>query len=177
MVWLSDGVADDAAARAAAALRFAEALGELGPLRIFADPAAERAVLLLPPETDRRGAGGPRAAAGGGRARSSLMLRAVGPEGEILTRQTLAFDGRREDASVRVELPLELRNQIARLELERAGGIGGVGAARRALAPPAGRPGRRAGGPGRAAAARRSSTTSSGRSRRMPSCAAARSPS
>jgi hypothetical protein len=124
VVWLSDGVAGDAASRAAAG-RFADALREVGPLRILADPAAERALLLLPPETDNEAlvVSARRPAAGEAR---SLMLRAVGPKGEILTRQPLAFDEGAGAAEVRIALPLEWRNQIARLELERAGGIGGT---------------------------------------------------
>ena len=124
LVWLSDGVADDQAARQAA-IAFAVTLRELGPLRVFADPGAQRASLLLPPAVDEEQlvVGARRPDPGGVQ---SMMLRAVGPAGEILTRQTMVFDENATRAEIRIALPLELRNQIARLELEQSGGVGGV---------------------------------------------------
>ncbi len=124
LIWLSDGVAGDRTAREAA-LRFADQLRRMGPLRIFADPAAERATLLVPPDLSKDALTvvarrpGPDGAHG-------LILRAVGPEGEILARQTFGFEDGAVRAQARIELPVELRNQIARLELEPAAGVGGV---------------------------------------------------
>jgi hypothetical protein len=124
LIWLSDGVAGDRAARDAA-VNFADQLRRIGPLRIFADPVEERATLLEPPDltkdalvvTARRpGPGGVR----------SQILRAVGPTGEILARQTLKFEAGAVRAQGRVDLPVELRNQISRFELEPANGVGGV---------------------------------------------------
>ncbi len=124
VIWLSDGVAGDQAARDAA-IRFAGQLREIGPLQVFADPGEQRATLLLPPDpaADQLVAAARRASPSGVQ---SLMVRAVGPEGEILTRQTLVFDGEAARAEVAIDLPLEMRNRIARLELEPAGGVGGV---------------------------------------------------
>jgi Domain of unknown function (DUF4159)/Aerotolerance regulator N-terminal len=124
LIWLTDGVAGDRAARDAA-VQFADQLRRLGPLRIFADPVDQRATLLLPPDPSRErlvvsarrpSAGGPK----------SLVLRAVGPTGEILARQPLKFDDGATRAQVRIDLPVELRNQIARFELEPASAVGGV---------------------------------------------------
>ena len=55
-----------------------------------------------------------------------MILRAIGAEGEILTRQPLVFDDAAARAEVAIDLPLEMRNQIARLELEPSAGVGGV---------------------------------------------------
>ncbi len=124
LIWLSDGVAGDRAARDAA-VQFAEQLRRLGPLRIFADPVEQRAPLLLPPDPTRDplvvSARRP-----GTDGVQSLVLRAVGPTGEILARQTLKFEDGAARAEVRIDLPVELRNQIARFELEPAAGVGGV---------------------------------------------------
>jgi hypothetical protein len=123
-VWLADGIAESEEA-AAAARTLAEGLQELGSLTVFAEPPEERAPLLLPPTTDEAilTVAARRPAAGEMR---SVMVRALGPEGEVLARQTLVFEGAAARAEVGFELPLELRNQIARLELEGARGVGGV---------------------------------------------------
>ncbi len=123
-VWLADGVADSEAASQAAAA-FADGLAALGPSTVFADPPAERAPLLLPPVageaaltvTARRPAGGEL---------RSANLRAMGPDGEVLARQTLVFDAPATQAEARFALPLDLRNRIARIELEGDQGVGGV---------------------------------------------------
>jgi Domain of unknown function (DUF4159)/Aerotolerance regulator N-terminal len=124
IVWLSDGVAASAADREAAA-DFARELMRLGPLQVFAEPAADRALLLLPPEID-----GERLVVAGRRAGSdqpqAVALKAVGPAGEVLARETLAFDGEATRAEAHFELPLEMSNRIARFELEPRGGVGGV---------------------------------------------------
>jgi hypothetical protein len=124
LIWLSDGVAEDQAARDGA-IRFAGQLREIGPLRVFADPGEERAMVLLPPDPaqEQLMAAARRPSASGVQ---SLILRAVGPEGEVLARRTLMFDEAATRAEVAIDLPLELRNQIARLELEPAAGVGGV---------------------------------------------------
>src|SRR5919106_3281799 len=124
IVWLSDGVAVSPADRDAAA-SFARELMRLGPLQVFAEPAAERALLLLPPEID-----GERLVVASRRAGSDqpqrVAIKAVGPAGEVLARETLAFDGAATRAEAQFELPLEMSNRIARFELEPRGGVGGV---------------------------------------------------
>ncbi len=124
VVWLSDGVAGDRAARDEA-VRFADQLSRIGPLRIFADPVGQRATLLLPPDLtkDALVVTARRPSPGGVQGQ---ILRAVGPTGEILARQTLTFEDGATRAQARIDLPIELRNQIARLELEPAAGVGGV---------------------------------------------------
>src|SRR5918996_4858932 len=124
IIWLSDGIAEGPDARASAA-RFGEGLQQLGPLRVFVDPANERAMLQRRPEVAddallanlRRPA--PRPA-------ESLTVRALGPRGEVLARAGATFEAQALEAQARIELPLELRNRIARLEVEPPMAVGGV---------------------------------------------------
>jgi Domain of unknown function (DUF4159)/Aerotolerance regulator N-terminal len=124
IIWLSDGIAEGPDARAEA-VAFGEGLQQLGALRVFVDPADQRAVLQQRPEVTedalvakvRRPAPGPA---------ERLTVRALGPRGEVLGRAAAAFDARALDAQARIELPLELRNRIARLELEPHRAVGGV---------------------------------------------------
>jgi hypothetical protein len=124
IIWLSDGIVEGPDARADAR-QFGEGLQRLGPLRVFVDPSDQRAVLMRRPEVAedalvanlRRPAAGPA---------ERLTVRAMGPGGEVLGRAQAAFDAQALDAQARIELPLELRNRIARLELEPSMAVGGV---------------------------------------------------
>src|SRR5919106_1501035 len=124
IIWLSDGIAEGRDARASAA-RFGEGLQRLGPLRVFVDPANERAMLQRRPEVAddallanlRRPAPGPA---------EKLTVRALGPRGEVLARAGATFEAQALEAQARIELPLELRNRIARLEVEPPMAVGGV---------------------------------------------------
>ncbi|MEZ5931761.1 MAG: DUF4159 domain-containing protein [Alphaproteobacteria bacterium] len=124
ILWLSDGVAVDAAARRDAG-QFASALGALGSLTVLASPVPERALLLRQPASDatelvveaRRPSAGPSRTVG---------LSVFGPKGEVLARQPLVFEQGAMDASAAIDLPLDLRNQIARLEIDPSEGVGGT---------------------------------------------------
>src|SRR5919106_916705 len=124
IIWLSDGIAEGRDARASAA-RFGEGLQRLGPLRVFVDPANERAMLQRRPEVAddallanlRRPAPGPA---------EKLTVRALGPRGEVLARAGATFEAQALEAQARIELPLELRNRIARLEVEPPMAVGRV---------------------------------------------------
>jgi hypothetical protein len=124
VVWLSDGLAGSEAERAAAAA-LAQRLARLGPVRILAEPVAERPPLLLPPTptADALELAVARAAPGPAQ---PLELRALGPAGEVLARSRLAFADAATEAKGRLELPLELRNRIGRLELVASASAGGV---------------------------------------------------
>ena len=76
----------------AAAIAVRRGAARIGPLRIFADPAEQRAMLLLPPDAGRGQLVVARAAAEPGRRAEPDACARVGPDGEILARQTLAFD-------------------------------------------------------------------------------------
>jgi hypothetical protein len=121
---LSDGVAASAADREAAQ-RFAQELMLLGPLQVFAEPADQRALLLLPPEIDgeRLTVAGRRAGLDGS---PRIGVKALGPTGEVLARETLVFEAQAARAEAQFELPLEMSNRIARLEFEPRQAVGGV---------------------------------------------------
>ena len=122
--WLSDGLAGSSEA-VGEAQALAQALERIGPLTVLTDPPAERELLLLPPVSTAEAFELAAVRAGAGPARS-LELRAVGPAGEVLARTGLAFGEGAREATGRLELPLELRNRIARLEtapLQSAGGV------------------------------------------------------
>ncbi len=124
VIWMSDGVAADEAARQEAA-RFKTDLAALGSLTILASPAVDRALLLRQPGSDDaelvveaiRPSAGPERTVG---------LRVLGPKGEVLARQPMIFEAGDMAASVAVDLPRDLRNQIARLEIDPPEGVGGA---------------------------------------------------
>jgi len=121
--WLADGLARDPA-DAAAAAAFAETLRELGPLTLLAPSADRLPPLLLPPELVGEGLelSALRAAPGEPETRP---VRAFGPEGEVLAVGEIAFPEGERRASLRLALPPDLRNRVARVEIPGVG-IGGV---------------------------------------------------
>lgn len=122
--WLGDGLADGSAAHADAA-KLAGVLAKLGPVRDFADAPARHPYLLLPPVstaealemTVLRAESGPAL---------PVDVRALGPGGEVLARTRLGFADGAVEAKGRLELPLELRNRIGRLELTPTATAGSV---------------------------------------------------
>lgn len=124
ILWLSDGVAANESARQQAE-RFRTALGSLGSLTILASPDVDRALLLRQPDSEEaeliveaiRPSTGPDRTVG---------LRVLGPKGEVLARQPMVFQAGMSEASVTVDLPRDLRNQIARLEIDPLQGVGGA---------------------------------------------------
>ncbi len=127
-IWLSDGIVDrDGGGAAARAL--GTALNGLGELTVHADPPAERALLLSPDDLarDLQSVSVLRPAAD---APLPPELFAIGPASEVLGRFPVAAPaGDGADplrATVELDLPLDVRNRIARLTLEGHHGIGGV---------------------------------------------------
>ena len=124
VVWLSDGIARDPA-DLEAVQAFADGLHRIGPLIARLEPPEDRSLLLSDPVLDAgalvvtasRPAPGPLLGA---------RIRALGPEGEVLARTPLVFEPGSRRAEARFELPLELQNRIARIELEPRDGVGGV---------------------------------------------------
>ncbi len=118
-VWLSDGIDDGWA------MPLARRLERLGSLLLFRDPAHKLARALLPPVAE-----GPvlrvralRAGAAGG---ARLALRASAEHGRVLAQAELAFAEGQRDSEVVLELPVELRNRLVRLEIENEGSAGAV---------------------------------------------------
>ena len=119
VVWLSDGLDDGRATG------LAEQLQRFGRLDILSDGPAALARLVLPPESE-------------GLALIVRLRRAVstGPDvatvvasaedGTLIARAELAFAEGQSEATARVELPIEMRNRIARLAVEGESTAGAV---------------------------------------------------
>src|SRR6185437_4612076 len=111
-IWLSDGI-EDGFARS-----FARGLQRLGPLRVMADPAIDRAHLLgaasdqgkdLAVEVRRAAALGP----------DRVMVRAVGEDGRLLARTRADFKPGADRVTVAfTNLPTELRNRAVSVVIE-----------------------------------------------------------
>ncbi|MEP6831270.1 MAG: DUF4159 domain-containing protein [Rhizomicrobium sp.] len=115
--WLSDGIEDGQGQ----ALR--RALAALGPLRIFTPdrPASG----LLPPRHDGTGFSVTAIRAGAGPS-ARIQIAAIGPRGETLSDAPLDFKAGNSRGEAHITLPLEVRNQTARLEIQGEDTAGGV---------------------------------------------------
>ena len=117
--WLSDGL-EDGQARP-----FRAALEKLGPLTVFAPDASETAMGLLPPLRDANGFS-VTALRAGNRGLKEARIAAIGAHGETLSDALLAFQPGQNRGKAHIALPLEVRNQTARLQIageETAGAV------------------------------------------------------
>jgi hypothetical protein len=106
--WLSDGIEDGQGQ----ALR--RALAALGPLRVFTPD--HPAMGLLPPRHDGTGFS-ITAIRAGANASARIQIAAIGPRGEMLSDAPLDFKTGNSHGQAHITLPLEVRNQTARLEI------------------------------------------------------------
>ncbi len=111
VIWLSNGL------NAKGAGEFAARLAGLGPLSVYADPAAKLPVAFLPLKSDRKGLGlsvrrVPRPT------RLGAGLIAVTEGGTVVARRTLSWKAGQDTAKLRLDLPVEMRNRITRIEVE-----------------------------------------------------------
>jgi hypothetical protein len=110
VVWLSDGIQEPGA------MALATRLQQLGQVLVMADPPDFLPHLLLPPA--RQGPGLVfdlvRASA---EKDEALAIRALDEQGHPITEAPLAFPAGKRNASVKLELPVELRNEVARVEI------------------------------------------------------------
>lgn len=119
IVWLSDGLQD------AGVEPLSDGLRRLARLHVLSDPAGYLPAVLLPPETGavtfevtaRRAARGPEQVA---------QLRASAADGRVLAGEDLHFEAGKETATATIDLPVELRNEITRIEIENGGTAGSV---------------------------------------------------
>jgi len=110
-VWISDGLED------AAIAPLAERLQRLGSVTVLTPAAADLPYLLLPPEntpgtldfTVKR----PAADEAG-----LTIFRAFAADGHLIDREPVRFDAGQGSAVVHLKLPVELRNTLARADLE-----------------------------------------------------------
>lgn len=123
VAWLSDGLETGEGEAAA----FAGRLRALGPLAVAATPAERLPLMLRPPrgEADALVLSAERATGAG---RREIVVIAYGDDGRALARERLVFADGRTSAEARMTLPPELRNRLARVEIE-----GEIGAAAVAL--------------------------------------------
>jgi len=112
VVWLSDG------ADHGQATRFANALKEVGTLTVLADAPLELPRLLLPPTPDRNGLTLKASRADAASSGSMTVRVRGGEDGGVLTRRQMSFDGGELEASLALELPVEIRNRVTHIEIE-----------------------------------------------------------
>ena len=111
VVWISNGLAD---AQSAA---FAAKLGSLGALEVALPAAAGLARVMLPPDPAivdltpriRRAAGGPV---------ETIGLRAADGSGRSLAQASIDFAAGQDRGTARMAMPTELRNRVARIDIE-----------------------------------------------------------
>jgi len=138
VMWLSDGLEDEGAAK------LVERLRRFDGMQVVLPDQATTPLLLLPPAAEGRDlkvqalrpvADGPR----------KVAVQAADEQGRIVARIDLDFPATATKGEGTLPAPPELRNRMARLDIEGAGRRGQHGAFGRAVAPPAGRdPGRAA---------------------------------
>ena len=110
VVWLSNGIAGGEVEK------LAERLQRLGPVEVLSDAPERLPHLLLPPAT--RGselALSAHRASGAGQ--DAITVRANDERGHLVAQAELAFEPGKSTAAATLKLPVELRNEIARLEI------------------------------------------------------------
>lgn len=119
IVWLSDGLQGPGSEALAQELR------RMAKLHVLTESPLMLPPVVLPPDpgavefavTVRRAAPG---------AAQGLRLRAIAENGRIVAGEDVRFESGKTAAKVIFALPLELRNEVVRIEIENAGTAGGV---------------------------------------------------
>ncbi len=122
--WLSDGLeAETGAGDQPDGLAVAERLRRLGPVTVLRDPPEALPHLLRPPDNDglSLGLSAERPAAG---FEESLTVTALDDEGRLVGRASLDFAAEDSEAAAALELPVELRNRVASLSVDREASAG-----------------------------------------------------
>ena len=117
--WLTDGLATGGEAALAARLQ------RLGSLTVLRDAPEALARMLAPPTTDGGALVVRVARAVAGAAETAPVL-ASAEDGRVLARETARFEPDETTATLRLALPLELRNRITRLEIDGEATAGAV---------------------------------------------------
>lgn len=123
IVWISDGLREDESGESTYTL--AEFLQRLGPLSVITSPG-DATLALLPPATSAQGDTVTVRRSANVSGEQGVTLRAVTEQGRVLARERMTFAARSETATLKLDLPSELRNQLARLEIEEQPTAGSV---------------------------------------------------
>ena len=111
VVWIADGIGSEADAA------FAESLQRLGSLQVIEQPRAGRARLIQVPGVEGESLRVPvRRVADGGE--QQVWVRAVSEDGRLIGRSAAVFPSGEGSAEAVLSLPGELRNDVARIEIE-----------------------------------------------------------
>ncbi|HEY7689017.1 MAG TPA: BatA domain-containing protein, partial [Dongiaceae bacterium] len=114
VVWLTDGVGtgkDDASEG------FAARLGQLGNVTVLRNAPEDLALLMLPPPIEP-GAFELRIARPEGGPARRIAIRATGSDGRLIAREEMTIGAGETLSKHRMRLPAEMRNRIARLDIE-----------------------------------------------------------
>ncbi|MFQ5984724.1 MAG: DUF4159 domain-containing protein [Alphaproteobacteria bacterium] len=119
VVWFSDGLGDGTEHS------FAARLQRLGRLRVLVGPRDDLPAAVLPPVDRGRGLR-LRLIRADDRTRREAWVRATAEDGRTLARVPAAFQAGERETQATLELPVEVRNRIERLEIEGGGSAAGV---------------------------------------------------
>jgi hypothetical protein len=118
IVWLSNGILDPGETE------LMETLRRLGRLTIVADNSGGPKI-LVPPSSSGRAIAVEAARVSTG-AVEPIIIRAIASDGRVLAHATGAFAASEKSTSIEISLPVELRNDIGRLEIEGEATAGAV---------------------------------------------------
>ncbi|MBT3395668.1 MAG: hypothetical protein HN423_00620, partial [Alphaproteobacteria bacterium] len=121
--WLTDGLGAGADGNSDGAQTLSAALEDLGPVEIIAAPISELALALSAPVAGAELQFVVRRVAADA---ATYWLRITSERGQILAREQVVFGPGDEVVELAIDLPPELRNRIARAEIELQNSAGGV---------------------------------------------------
>ncbi|MES1990729.1 MAG: DUF4159 domain-containing protein [Pseudomonadota bacterium] len=113
VIWLSDGIDYGSTTDFATGL---SAIASSNSLELVEPKPAERGLALLPPVIEGEGFIVPLIRASDSHAMSGNVL-ALNAQGAVLGRASFTFAGDESETEARLELPLDLRNNVSRLEI------------------------------------------------------------
>ncbi len=119
IVWIADGIGDSDVGPLASRLQ------QIGGVTLIEQPAPARARLILPPSAEGDSFSVPVVRVPGG-GEQTIQVRAVSEDGRLVARETATFDANASEATATLDLPGELRNDVARIEIENGRNAGEV---------------------------------------------------
>lgn len=119
VVYLSDGLDDGQA------FALVERLQRIGGVELFADPPQSMPRLVMPPSSEA-GAMVVTAIRLGTAEADHAVLRASGEDGRLIAREELRWPEGEHNATAHITVPTELRNRMARLDIEGENSAGAV---------------------------------------------------